>query len=1391
MGDLQELFSRLKAQSSDPAPAAQSQGSEPSIWAYQQPSVSSPIFSPPAHTPNPVHSSNIISPANPSSMAGTPAPDQARTNNLLNLLKFNNQSSQPSSQAGPMANLQNVGARSGSMHFPPTSQAGRPIVDPRPLSAQTSPMAAAGAEKNEIVTSSSNEKKDFLLDLFKPREPKSVATSTTSQTVSAKPLEQKEDEAAADTLPQHFTDNSFKPIDQAQLKRESTPVRQFGSPDVGKAPFEAPQPPKSSLFSYVNPFDQLHSSSPLNRSPKQEAQSDTKKYEILKHGRNVSSSNLNGEAAQPVAKSRKVASRGASPAPPTMPAQVEKSQSVSEALEGVGEKVNRQAEQALAEADAQEKDLSGGEAAPADTGDNTAEDETELKKESAIDDDDVESSWESAEDEEAEKDDSTDVKVYNFPMKPFVSIQIKDTGVPRPIRQDNFIVVAQLKKEFDQIDRALVTASQTHMVYAQGANKKDNGGFRVIRQDNGDHKQVFRSTGERVFSVQLCNTTLAGNDVETVLGTGVNGSVFWTSIAKSRGELFRDDDVESQGFIMPPVATPEEQTSGSPVKTRAKMSSRHPEFFGVARGKQIHIIAPETVKSKTYLDRKTRKVNSEKYFAEHGLKIITGKAGKDFCFSEDDTMIVSLDKSGRFKFWDIKDLISRAGDTSEGKHEPVELREPIWSLTAAASGSKPDEKPSVSSIMFLDKERPTVKGVALRYVLIGFKQNHILQLWDLGLGKAVQEIGLPHEKDSDGICSITYHPRSGIIALGHPTRNSIYFIHLSAPKYNISHMDQAKYINLLARGDSALPRPESTAIMSGLREFSFAGVGELRSLDMLRQPVENASDPENEDATLFELYLMHSKGVVGMSVKRKDLGWDKDSKMVKPIDAVGARFIDVKELILPQKTPQPSEQSSNTDVPAKATGKPTASKKQEPPKPAAAAASKPETVKKEAAPSLAPNGAARVESMAERASKQVPEAPTASQQQPANPPLMTPDSYAMAAQRAKSPTREKAVQDPTNTVKKVGSSPKATAVAPQVSSNDDIQVMLNKQFDVLYQRIYSDKRVVDAAAGARNDAVLRLVSSTLTENVDKSLNKIISANIERDIIPSLIDSTSKVVEKKLAESLPQHINNNVSREVKAALPGAMQQALKDPQVHRAITDQVAAKVQQQISSLLQQSMPSIASQATQKMMADLEQRTSHQLHEAESRRQQDNAKIQELSDLVRGLSETIQNMSASQAAFQQQVVEMQRGTAAREDARPAASADPQADAEDLEAKKITELLVDGQYNQATIQVRPSYVDCVPQFSIADSPCSGSSLPAKASSSTKSSSASTLATWRRSPHSLRFRSLQPSRHPSRRSSISVWSGCRPFWQISTRKIRRSWMWRPRSWTFYLTACRGRI
>lgn len=1223
-------------------------------------------------------------------MTSTPAPtEQEKTNNLLNLLRSK---SNVGGSVGPMANLQNIG-RTPSGSLEETARQAQSDSQSKPLLAadlvaslqrskpaheSTAPRGATGgAEKKEDWGPPSHDSKQFLLNLLKK------PSASNASSAASKPADSSRAELSLDQLvPASSTTASEAPVAQ----REPTPVRQFGSPVANEVPFEAPQPKKPTKFNYVNPFEQLHSSSPLNRTPNPEvSDAQPKKFEILKHDRDISSS-LNGETSlAPQPKSRKI---DGLESPSQVQTSADKGQSVSEALEDVGEKVDKQVEEALKQVDIKEERLT-------EPSSNTRADldSTEIKKEPGVDDT-VDSSWESAEDEEAEKEEREYlVPVFNFPMRAFATIAVKDLPGTQSVRQESLSFIARLKKDFDQIDRNLVTSSKTLIVYAPVPTKKvHHPGLRIIQQDFGQHKHIFTATPERLFNVQICNSSVPGNDTETILGTGVNGTIFWTSLSKSRGELFADDDVEAQGFIMPPVTTAEEQTSGSPVKTRAKVSSRHPDYFGVARGKMIHIISPDVVKDRAYLDPKTKMVKSEKYLAEHGLRIMTGKAGKDFCFSEDDSVIASLDKSGKIKFWDIKELITRASDITGGKHEAIELREPLWSLTAAASGSKPEEKPSVSSIMFLDKEKPTLKGAPLRYMLIGFKQNHILQLWDLGLGKPVQELQLPHEKDSDGICSIQYHARTGVIAIGHPTRNSIYFVHLSAPMYRLPNMDQARYISAVARGDPNLPNTSSTAIMSGIRELSFAKIGELRSLDMLRTLPDHAQDVDTEDAPLFELYAMHSKGVVSISVKKRDVGWDKDNKIIKTIEALDVGAIEVSNLRPVERSTTSSEQTTVTDMPSKSSVKSAGSKKQEATKTAPAPSVKSDVVKRGSA--VSPVKDASGSTAPASGSKQVFEAtlPAQPPSHAAKPSPMATSSYAVAARGVEPPHREPQATHAPETSRPEATS-EAPVSAPRVSSDADLQAMLGKQFENLYQRIDSDKRVVDAAGSAKQEAMLRLISSTLAENVEQSLHRIVGGSIEKEVLPAISNVTSQVVEKKLADVLPQQINTNVTREVRAALPQAMQQALKDAQVHRLISDQVATKIQQQVSQLLQKSLPDMAMQATQKMVADLDKTTKAQMRELETRRVHDIVKIDQLTDLVRGLSSTVARMSESQAAFQEQILKLQEENASMRGGEnvakeaPVDETDHQSDAEDKEVAKITRLLKDGQFDAATLEVR--------------------------------------------------------------------------------------------------------
>ena len=538
--------------------------------------------------------------------------------------------------------------------------------------------------------------------------------------------------------------------------------------------------------------------------------------------------------------------------------------------------------------------------------------------------------WEDAEESPASQYEPRRVPVYNFPIRPFVSITLQ---LPQQseveIREDGVMEISRLKKEFDQLDRSLASATTKYIAYAL----VKNGGIRIIRQDDGTDRQVFKLTHDRVFNVTFCTTAMSSpaSDHQAVLGTGVSGAVYYAMVSKDGNDLFEKNELDTESLAFPAWPPVDDHTAGGALKTRAKRSSRHPEYFAIGRGKSIHLIWPANSMCARYGVTETdRQVDMEKLYADRNLQISTGKAGKDFAFSEDDTLIVSLDKTGRLRFWDIRELTDETNATSS-RVNPIKVDMPLLSLSTAS----PAEKSWPTSVLFVDKTRPYSKGGALRYVLVGLRQNHTLQLWDIALGKAVQELNFPHDNETDGVCSVNYHPGSGIIVVGHPTRNSLFFIHLSAPRYTLSSsVTQAAYLERVAAKDPEVPKPDSTACMSGVREISFASKGQLRSVELLPIHKNPASQKKSDERTgLFELYAVHSKGVTCLTITKEDLGWDAGNKVVHGIDAAQEGFVDLKELKLGsiiEETRSKSPAEETPPAPSGSAGKKKKSKKHQP-----------------------------------------------------------------------------------------------------------------------------------------------------------------------------------------------------------------------------------------------------------------------------------------------------------------------------------------------------------------------------------------------------------------------------------------------------------------------------
>ncbi|PKS05528.1 hypothetical protein jhhlp_008045 [Lomentospora prolificans] len=882
---------------------------------------------------------------------------------------------------------------------------------------------------------------------------------------------------------------------------------------------------------------------------------------------------------------------------------------------------------------------------------DTAQPHSDLHDHSQV----VADSWDSADAEDAalvEDDSFTPIRVYDFPMQPWISITMTDGGIDaRPEFRDGAIMdIARLKKEFDQIDRNLYTASQHCMAY--GMSKA--GGMHVIRQDDGKDVKIFSNTKDRIFNISMSVTPSdhIGIHREAIMGTGVSGTVYWVQILESDKDHIEDAHPEQYGFALPPLSSQEGDTSGGVLKTRARVSSCHPEFFAVGRGKSITIVWPYFVmQNNLFKPGHDRVVDAEKLAKQCSLKINTGKAGKDFTFSQDDSVIVSLDKSGRVKFWDVRDLTAAKEDCDPNRPVPAltdhEIKEPLMTLASTPEG----EKAWPTSVLLLDKIKPYQKRCALRYMIVGMKQNHTLQLWDLALGKPVQEFNLPHSKESDAVCSVTYNPATGMIVIGHPTRNSIYLAHLSAPKYTFKNISQADYITRLGVKDPSIPTPESTAVISGVREYSFANRGVLRSLDMLSTP---AMAQDGDEPTLFELYAMHSRGVACVLIRQRELGWSKDNKVIDGVEASKAGVIMVTPL---KPLAQPLEEPAQSKQQARA-GKDTSQQEDTVRKLLDSASPVKIQTRKDAENATnTASPAGNVDKTEKRGRKKKNAAAQATVDTPANGASASPAVKGnVAAAKSGDSSRGSAASQ-----KAFGPSISQEAIDATVKNMENrLNSSIANVVETAISGLNSTIVTREADFDARQLKLLDVVSEVLNQNVQNVLGDIISSQFSGSVIPSIADATSKAA----AEEVSAKAVLTIQKELSKALPAIGEKVVMNDGLVDALSERISARVASKVenevmrglSNSLMPAINDLTIQTTHRVAAEIQQQYQEEIDRLDSQRRSDANKIDQLLSLVTRLSDTVSTMAAAQSQFQGEFLKFQQQTNADREphARPSA-----------------------------------------------------------------------------------------------------------------------------------------
>jgi hypothetical protein len=245
----------------------------------------------------------------------------------------------------------------------------------------------------------------------------------------------------------------------------------------------------------------------------------------------------------------------------------------------------------------------------------------------------------------------------------------------------------------------------------------------------------------------------------------------------------------------------------------------------------------------------------------------------------------------------------------------------------------------------------------------------------------------------------------------------------------------------------------------------------------------------------------------------------------------------------------------------------------------------------------------------------------------------------------------------------------------------------SRELDVMYKRFDEDKRVMNAANGAKQEAILRLVSSTLTENVEGVIRKMVDENMRNVLLPGVLAKTSSTIEQSIGSNLKAALSPQLSKEI----PDAVARALKAPQLFQSLSDQVAKKVTGSFEPIVVASVGSAINPAIANLSSLIEKQIGEQLRQAHAQRREDAAKIAQLTDTVHTCLETIQSMVTTQADLQLQISKLQQSLdqpAPQAPVRsPPAARTPvkQKTPEELETEDITRLMADGNYEQGTMQ----------------------------------------------------------------------------------------------------------
>ena len=213
-----------------------------------------------------------------------------------------------------------------------------------------------------------------------------------------------------------------------------------------------------------------------------------------------------------------------------------------------------------------------------------------------------------------------------------------------------------------------------------------------------------------------------------------------------------------------------------------------------------------------------------------------------------------------------------------------------------------------------------------------------------------------------------------------------------------------------------------------------------------------------------------------------------------------------------------------------------------------------------------------------------------------------------------------------------------------------------------------DRRVQQAAGDAKQEALLKLLSSTLTENVEKVLADIVVRNIEQQVVPTLTSATSQSIERHLSSAIEGALGQLLPTELRTALPDIVKRVISSPDVLGKINEtvgktlavQLTGTIERELSRFLHGSifpaLQQLALDTAHKVVAEVDAKhntaftTLQNIQQQDSRKvdalvvsqQHESRKMDQLVNMVQSLTESVSAMSRAQGDISRVQVEMIR-----------------------------------------------------------------------------------------------------------------------------------------------------